>query len=41
VTDAVAFVADGRVIAQGPAAAFFDHPPEPRVRAFLERSLAP
>lgn len=41
VADAVAFVADGRVIAHGPAAAFFDHPAEPRVRAFLERSLAP
>jgi len=40
VADEIAFVADGRVTSAGPAAAFFDHPADPRVRAFLATTLA-
>lgn len=36
VADEVAFIADGRVIAAGPAAAFFDQPTDPAVRRFLD-----
>ena len=39
VADDLAFVGDGRILAHGPAAEFFTAPTEPRVRAFLERSL--
>lgn len=39
VADEIAFIADGRVLAHGPAADFFDRCDEPRVRAFLARSL--
>jgi len=39
VADEIAFVADGRVLAHGPAGAFFGDQREPRVRAFLERAL--
>jgi polar amino acid transport system ATP-binding protein len=38
VADEIAFVADGRVPAHGPAADFFDRPSDPRVRRFLEIS---
>jgi polar amino acid transport system ATP-binding protein len=41
VADEVAFIADGRVTAAGPAAAFFDHPTEPAVRRFLEMTQGP
>jgi len=34
-------VADGRVLAHGPTADFFDRSAEPRVRSFLARALAP
>ncbi len=36
VADEVAFIADGRVTAAGPAAAFFDQPADPAVRRFLD-----
>jgi polar amino acid transport system ATP-binding protein len=36
VADEVAFIADGRVTAAGPAATFFDQPPDPAVRRFLD-----
>lgn len=36
VADEVAFLADGRVTAAGPAAAFFDRPADPAVRRFLD-----
>jgi polar amino acid transport system ATP-binding protein len=36
VADEVAFIADGRVTAAGPAATFFDHPANPAVRRFLD-----
>jgi len=39
VADEVAFVAEGRVAAQGSAAEFFDRPADPRVTSFLERTL--
>jgi polar amino acid transport system ATP-binding protein len=39
VADEIAFVADGRVLAHGPTADFFDRCTEPRVRTFLARSL--
>lgn len=39
VADEIAFIADGRVLAHGPAADFFDRCGEPRVRSFLGRSL--
>jgi polar amino acid transport system ATP-binding protein len=39
VADAVAFVADGRVLAQGTPADVFDHAPVPRVSEFLSRIL--
>ncbi|MFM9059905.1 MAG: amino acid ABC transporter ATP-binding protein [Planctomycetaceae bacterium] len=38
VADEIAFIADGRVLAHGPAADFFDRCAEPRVRTFLARS---
>jgi polar amino acid transport system ATP-binding protein len=41
VADEVAFVADGRVLAHGRADAFFDRASDPRVRAFLQRTLVP
>lgn len=41
VADEVAFVADGRILAHDRVDAFFDHAPDPRVRAFLDRTLAP
>jgi polar amino acid transport system ATP-binding protein len=41
VADDVAFVADGRVLAHGPADDFFDRSIEPRIRTFLDRTLAP
>jgi polar amino acid transport system ATP-binding protein len=40
VADDVAFIADGRVVAHGGAADFFDRPTDPRVRGFLERTLS-
>jgi len=40
VADEAAFVADGRVIAHAAAADFFGGSAEPRVRGFLERTLA-
>jgi polar amino acid transport system ATP-binding protein len=40
VADDVAFIADGRVVAHGPTADFFDRPTDPRVRGFLERTLS-
>lgn len=40
VADEVAFIADGRVVAHGNAADFFDRPTDPRVRGFLERTLS-
>jgi polar amino acid transport system ATP-binding protein len=40
VADDVAFIADGRVVAHGAAADFFDRPTDPRVRGFLERTLS-
>jgi polar amino acid transport system ATP-binding protein len=40
VADDVAFIADGRVVAHGAAADFFDQPTDPRVRGFLERTLS-
>lgn len=36
VADEIAFIADGRVVAGGAAASFFDHPTEPGVCRFLE-----
>ena len=39
VADEIAFVADGRVLAHGPAADIFDRCTVPRVRQFLEISL--
>jgi polar amino acid transport system ATP-binding protein len=39
VADDVAFIADGRVVAHGSAAEFFDRPTDPRVCGFLERTL--
>ena len=41
VADEVAFVADGRVLAHGGVDTFFDRASDPRVRAFLQRTLAP
>jgi polar amino acid transport system ATP-binding protein len=41
VADEVAFVADGRVLAHAPADAFFDRASDPRIRAFLQRTLVP
>jgi polar amino acid transport system ATP-binding protein len=41
VADEIAFVADGRVLAHAPTNEFFDHAPDPRVRSFLDRTLAP
>jgi len=40
VADDVAFIAEGRVVAHGAAAEFFDRPTDPRVRGFLERTLS-
>jgi polar amino acid transport system ATP-binding protein len=40
VADEVAFIADGRVLAAGRAAAFFDHPTDPHIRRFLDLTLA-
>jgi len=40
VADDMAFIADGRVVAHGAAADFFDRPTDPRVRGFLERTLS-
>jgi len=39
VADEVAFVAEGKVLAHGPAAGMFDACPEPRVRDFFARVL--
>jgi polar amino acid transport system ATP-binding protein len=39
VADEVAFIAEGRAVAHGPAADFLDRPTDPRVRSFLERTL--
>jgi polar amino acid transport system ATP-binding protein len=39
VADEIAFVADGRVLAHTPAGEFFSGQGQPRVRAFLERTL--
>ena len=38
--DEIAFVADGRVVVIAPAAEFFHQPADPRVRAFLQLTLA-
>lgn len=40
VADEVAFVADGRVLAHATASAFFTQAADPRVRGFLDRTLA-
>lgn len=40
VADEIAFVAEGRVPVLAPAAAFFDEQGDPRVRAFLQLTLA-
>jgi polar amino acid transport system ATP-binding protein len=39
VADEIAFIADGRVLAHGPAADFLDRCIEPRVRSFLRTTL--
>ncbi len=39
VADDVAFLADGKVLAHGPAGAMFEHAGEPRVREFFARIL--
>lgn len=39
VADYVAFLAAGRVLAHGPAPEFFDHPPHPDCRRFLDTVL--
>ena len=41
VADEIAFIADGRAVAHGPAAELFAGCTEPRVRRFLERIPAP
>jgi ABC-type polar amino acid transport system ATPase subunit len=40
VADEIAFVADGRVPVVAPAAEFFDRQHDPRVRSFLQLTLA-
>lgn len=40
VADEVAFVADGRVVASGPAQSFFDAPSDPAVRRFLDLTMS-
>jgi polar amino acid transport system ATP-binding protein len=40
VADEIAFVADGRVPVLAPAAEFFDRQHDPRVRSFLQLTLA-
>ena len=41
VAEEIAFVADGRVLAHAPTDEFFAHASDPRVRSFLDRTLAP
>ncbi len=41
VADEVAFIAEGRVLASGPTASFFDQPADPEIRRFLDLTLAP
>ena len=40
VADEIAFIADGTVLAAGSATEFFEQPTEPRVRSFLQLTMA-
>jgi len=39
VSDRIVFMADGRIIEQGPPDSFFDAPREPETRRFLDQIL--